>query len=64
MTLKQKIHEVKEEIRKIPRPGQFYGSQIFCGPIINLIYMITVYIIIPDIIIKFIRGTLYLRRRP
>jgi len=39
-------------------------SKISCGPIINSTHMVAVYIIVPDIIIKFIRGTLYLRWRP
>jgi hypothetical protein len=51
-------------MRKIPYPGQFYDSQIFCGPIINLTHLVTVYIIIPYIIIKLIRRSIYFWRSP
>ena len=54
MILEQEIREECKEVRKIPYPGQFYGSQIFCNLIIILTNMVTVYIIIPDIIIKLI----------
>ena len=64
MILEREIREVQKEIRKIPYPGQFYGSQISCGPIINLTHMVAVYIIILDIIIKLIRTSVYFRRRP
>ena len=44
--------------------GGFYDRLILCSLIKVLTHMIAVYIIVPDIIIKFIRGTLYLRRGP
>ena len=61
MILKQEIHEVKKEIIKRPYPGQFYGSQISCSLLKVLTHMVTVYIVIPDIIIKLIRANIYFR---
>jgi len=44
--------------------GIFYNRSISCNLITFLTHMVAVYIIITGIIIKSIRGTLYLRRRP
>ena len=50
MILEQAILKQYKEVRKILYPGLFHGRPVSCGPITNLAYMVTVYIIITDII--------------